>query len=320
MKIDRLGLFLTRKCNFRCIYCCTQTGKDPSDKMTFAELQNLLIQAKSLGAKQLVVAGEGEPLFDDNLFPLFEYARKLGMICILDSNISLVNKDIAKWLYLNKVRMTAKLNSLNPETQDILAGKTGCHQWVEYSNNGKNIVIPYGLKNLLEVGYGNCGRQHRTFFSSLLTIETVITTSNIADIPEIVKFCRAFGLGVYIERLLPPTSNTFDKKLIPSKEQEHQLYKEVIHLMDWRSALITRVRCPFETNPFFDINGNILFCFSVDKSVGNIRSTPLHKLHSEQLKLKDKLGSKSSIFRWHSMEFRDCRSRKLLKNELNWQC
>lgn len=318
MKINKLGLFLTSRCNFQCIYCCVQTGKDPADKLTFSELQSLLLQAKSTGANYLVIAGKGEPLLDENFFPLVDYAHKLGMMCDLTSNISLVDRDVARLLFYYNVRVFAKLNSLNHTTQDRLAGKEHCHTWVDYTINSKKVVIPLGLKNLLEAGYGD--RQRRIFSKSLLVIETVITTLNIADIPEIVKFCKACGLGVYIEKLLPPIVPTFNKELIPSKEKEIKLYKEVISLMDWESRLMMKLRCPFETDPFIDINGNIRFCFSIDKSVGNIRSAFLRKLHFEQLRLKDSLGRKSPMFRLRTVSFRDCRSRRLLRNEYNWQC
>lgn len=318
MKINRLGLFLTRRCNFQCIYCCVQVGKDPVDKLTFTELQNLLLQAKDMGANRLVIAGEGEPLLDENFFSLVDYACRLGMACDLASNISLVDRDVAQRLFGYNIRLFAKLNSLNHVVQDKLAGKEHCHTWVDYTVDNKKYIIPVGLKNLLEAGYG--GRRRGIFSGSLLVIETVITTLNIADIPEIVKFCKACGLGVYIEKLLPPTSSAFNRELIPSKEQELKLYKEVASLMDWKFRLITRLRCPFETDPFIDISGNIRFCFSIDKSAGNIRSVPLRKLHFEQVMLKDKMGKKSPVFRLKTMGFRDCRSRRLLRNEYNWQC
>ncbi len=318
MKIDRLGLFLTRQCNFRCVYCCTQTGRDPQDKMTLDELKNLLLQAKHLGAKRIVIVGEGEPLLDDNFFPLLEYTYKLGLGCDLSSNISLVDKKVAQLFFSNGIRVFAKLNSLNPSVQDKLAGKTHCHEWVDYSVNGKSMIIPQALKNLLNAGYGT--QYSRTFRKKLLVVETVITTLNINDIQDIVKFCRLCGLGVYIEKLLPPTSKTFGRDLIPSKEQELELYKRVLPLMDWESRLFSKLRCPFETEPFIDINGNIRFCFCIDKSVGNIRNKSLAELHSEQLKLKNKFGTKSPLFRFRAKEFRDCRSRRLLRNECHWQC
>jgi len=318
MSINKLGLFLTRKCNFRCAYCYNQTRKDPVDKMTFEELKALLLQAKNMGAKRLVVAGEGEPLLDNNLFPLFEYARKLGINCDVTTNISLLDSKTAQWFFSHKVRIFAKLYSLNPVVQDKLAGRKQSHQWVDYSINGEHITIPRGLKNLLEAGYGV--RQRRIFSRNLLAIQPFITALNMADILKIAKFCRACGLGIYVKKWFPSTSTAFDRKFIPSREQELQVYKEVIPLMDWESRAWIKLRCAFETDPFIDVSGNIRFCYIIDKSVGNIRDTSLQKLHSAQLRIKDTLGAKSHFFTLRTMGFRDCRSRRLLNNEHSGQC
>jgi len=316
MRINRLGLFLTRKCNFKCIYCCVQTGKDPADKLTFAELKDLLLQAHLMGAKRLGISGEGEPLLDENLFPLFEYARTLGMGCALSTNGSLISKDIAQWLFNNEVLVFAKLDSFNHETQDRLAGINNCYEWVDYVMNGITFSIPKGLKYLLDAGYG--GDKLKIFSRKLLTIETVITSLNIVDIPKIVRFCRQCNLLIYIERLMPPSSPIFDRKLIPPDEEISRLYKEVYPMMNWGSKLITKLRCGYEINPFIDINGDIRFCFSINKSAGNIRSTSLQILHAEQLRLKNKLSKKSPLIRLRGPGFRECRSRRFVRNEYDW--
>ena len=133
MKIKKLGLFLTSNCNFKCIYCCVQTGEDPPDKLNFCELKDILVQARSMGAKYLVIPGKGEPLLDVNFFPLIEYAQKIGMVCEVNTNMSLINKDIARWLFDRKVHITAKLNSL----KDI--NPLSISEYYAYSQNSSAI-------------------------------------------------------------------------------------------------------------------------------------------------------------------------------------
>jgi len=315
IKINRLGLLLTRKCNFKCIYCSVGIGDDPPDKLTLNELKDLVGQAGKLGAKRLIISGAGEPLLDDNLFALLEYANTQKMSCTLTTNGSLINQEIAHWLFTRKIRVIFKMDSLNPRVQDKLAGKSEAHVWLEHYVKGKKTVIPRGLKYLLDAGYSGEGKR---LFKKRLMLETVITNLNIMDIPKLAEFCRGCRLLLYIEKLLPPALSGFDKTLIPSEEQEASLYKKVFPLMDWGSQLNMLSRCGFEKNPLIDTNGNIRFCFSLDRSAGNIRNTSLQQLHTEQLLIKNNAGKQSPRFSFWKRGFRNCLARRVLKQENIW--
>ncbi|MBU1864339.1 MAG: radical SAM protein [Candidatus Omnitrophica bacterium] len=311
-RINKLGLFLTRNCNFYCNYCrnyCHDLkGRNPSDKLTFDELKDLLRQAHNMGARRLVIAGEGEPLLDENLFPLIEYAQELEMRTDITSNISLVDEKSAQWLYAHTVRIFAKFFSFNPDRQDEVAGKKDCHTWVTYTDTGKNFTIPLGLKNLLDAGYGH--RKGGFFSRHLLSIQPILTARTIDDIVEIAKVCRSLGLGIYIKKRMAPQISTFDKTLVPTKEQERHLCKRVISLMDFESRAWLMLPCSFEVDPFIDINGNSRFCVNIDKSAGNIRTVPLKELHREQMKVRDALSKRSPRIKLFPKRFRHCRAKR----------
>ncbi len=303
-----LGIFLTRKCNFSCIYCCVDKGPDPEDKLTLTELEHLVRQASALNIKVVSIAGEGEPLFDDNLFPFLDLIERYGLRCKVFTNGSLINRSIAEDLLKRRVSLIFKLNSFNEEIQDTLAGKKNCHQWVEhvYNENGipKKRRIPSGLKDLLEVGFASKSR---------LQVETVITRLNLDCIPLIARFCRSQGIGAYIESLIALNKAAENYQALRiNKEEEAKLYRELCSILGERFRLSQKARCMFETSPFIDISGNIRFCFALPVDIGNIRDLPLEQLHLKEQELRKSLGLRRKLSSWRGSFFRDCASREYI--------
>ena len=301
-----LGIFLTRKCNFNCIYCCTEKGPDPEDKLTFKELEDLICQAKSFNIKLISIAGEGEPFLDDNLFPFLDVIEKYHLHCQIFTNGSLINKSIAEDLLKRRVSLIFKLNSFNEEIQDTLAGKKNCHRWVEYVYNENRIPktrrIPLELKNLLEAGFAS---------KSQLQIQTVTTKLNLNCIPLIAKFCKSQDIGLWVESLVVSNKAADNYKILKiNKEEEVKLYRELCSILGVRFRLSQHTRCIFETSPFIDISGNIRFCCSLPADIGNIRDSSLEQLHLKEQKLRKSLGLRSKLFSRPGGLFRKCAVRK----------
>ncbi|MBW2144766.1 MAG: radical SAM protein, partial [Deltaproteobacteria bacterium] len=194
---------MTRRCNFHCTYCCAETGIDPPDKMTLDELKDVLLQAKALGAKEIVIPGEGEPFLDNNLFPLINFASANGLKVTLFTNGTLIDRNIADSLFRHRVFIVFKLHSLNRPVYDLLAGKNNVVIWGDYCVGGgkKNaFTIPVGLKYLLQGGYGD-----KSLFRSLnshMCIETVVVRQNVQHIPIIAQFCKQLAIKCMVETLI----------------------------------------------------------------------------------------------------------------------
>lgn len=264
-----------------------------------------------MGCRRIVIPGAGEPLLDPFLIPLIAYAGELKMSCDITTNGSLIDKEKASWFFKHRVRIFFKLDSLNPSTQDNLAQIRPCYQRDNFSIRQRQIIIPGGLKYLFEAGY--LGNAHRKGFGRLLSAATVITHLNIADIPDLVHFCLDCGMGIYIEELMPLGRAKAFEAVFPGKEDILRLYQHIKPYLNFESRFWIRYRCAFETDPFFDINGDMRSCFGLDESVGNIRERPLSELHAEQLRLKHKQEKLSPIFRWGKAGFRRCRARRALE-------
>jgi len=81
------------------MYCYTDKGNDPSDILTLAEWKDVLTQARDMGCHWLSIAGSGEPMMDDRVIPLLEYARTLGLSCNLVTNGSFIDPENAAWFW-----------------------------------------------------------------------------------------------------------------------------------------------------------------------------------------------------------------------------
>ena len=66
-----LMLTLPFNCNFRCKKCFNIDSNNVTleqKDLTLSDFKRLVLEAKELGAKAIVIAGEGEPVLDKNLF------------------------------------------------------------------------------------------------------------------------------------------------------------------------------------------------------------------------------------------------------------
>lgn len=315
MKINSLGIFLTRKCNFRCIYCCTDIGEDPTDKMTFNEIKGALLQAKASGIKCITVPGEGEPFLDENLFPLIDLVSMLGLKMKVYTNGTLIDKKKADYLFKKRVAIVYKLHSLDKSVYDLLIGISDTAGWKDYHDpagkKNKPFKIPQGLKYLLEAGYAE---ESSTLFSeSLLQIQSVITKKNIKCMPHVASFCKSLGLDFMVETLIMKNmakENAGDLEI--TDDEEMKVYSDLGRILGWKFMLQQKKRCCYETNPFLDISGNIRHCFSLPADVGNIRDEPLRELHQKELSVRNEKGMISKAFSFKHKGFRYCASRKVI--------
>jgi MoaA/NifB/PqqE/SkfB family radical SAM enzyme len=312
-RIRTLGLFLTRRCNFACSYCCTETGEDPADKLSQAELQDAVRQAKAMGARAVVIAGEGEPLLDPILFPFLDFLRDARLKVKIYTNGSAVTAETARRLFARRVAVVFKLHALNERDFNTLAGIRASAPWEEISlprSRGETARVPKGLVRLLEAGYRRC-----RFFSPFetgLQIESVITRTNLREIPAIARLCRGLRLDFIPELIIGRSKDPVDDPEAITPSEEAALYRELAGILGILFRLKQRVRCRFETDPFLDVSGKIRHCFGLPSGAGSIRDTPLAVLHARELQERLRQGWKFSPFvSLQTGGFRRCATRKV---------
>jgi MoaA/NifB/PqqE/SkfB family radical SAM enzyme len=282
--------------------------------MTLDELKGVFLQAKALGAKEIVIPGEGEPFFDNNLFSLINFASANGLKVTVFTNGTLIDRNIADTLFRHKVFVVFKLHSLNRSVYESLAGRSNVVTWENccVGEGGNNtFTIPVGLKCLLQAGYG-----HKSLFRPLnsnLCIETVVVRQNIQHIPIIAQFCEQLGIKCMVETLIRTNRADRDASTLGvTAEEEMKLFEDLRRILGWRFVLRQKKRCRFETNPFLDISGNIRHCFGLGAKIGNIREMPLAELHENELGIRKETGMLNRRYSFSHQGFLTCASRRFI--------
>ncbi len=267
-----IELEFTKQCNLRCLYCYSNAGKPAENELNTEEIKSVVLQAKELGAKKIILLGGGEPLLYEGFEKIVEYIDSLGLQQILFTNGALIDKEIARFLYQNKIPVVVKHNSFKHEVQDMLAAIDGAFKNI---NNG--------LKTLMEVGYPDK--------NTALGIQSIICKQNIDELPVMWTWARERGIIPYFEML------TFQ-----GRAKEHlELIVSVPELKDVFERLETIDNSKFgikwDTRPtiaafsckrhlyscLVNSQGHVQPCTGVDMSVGNVREKPLAEIVNSSL-------------------------------------
>ncbi|MFC1855346.1 radical SAM/SPASM domain-containing protein [Thermodesulfobacteriota bacterium] len=268
-----LDLETSHACNLKCIYCYASSGKKLKNELTLKEIKGIIDQAKDCGAKIINIIGGGEPLLYDGILDIVKHIRKLGLQQAIFTNGTLFTEKLAKTLYDQEVELVVKLNSLNPEVQDMLADKKG---------SGKKILKALDL--LQKIGYTK---------DIQLGVESIICKQNIKEMPTMWRWARDREIIPYFEMI------TFQ-----GRAKQHDLNVGIKDLQKLFEELlrIDEANYGFTWNPhppiaglscqrhFYNVlvasNGYVYPCTGVDIKLGNLRHDKLSDIikHSPMLK------------------------------------
>lgn len=156
-----VGIFLTRNCNLECSYCFTRRkSKDP----TTAEIKKRIDKVKELGCNIIYFMG-GEPLLRKDLLSLTKYCSKKHIFTVMNTNGTLLSKDIIKSL------AEAGMNALVVSLDGIN----------EVKQSKKTLTYHPGLLNNLEYAIRK---------GMKVTINTVITSSNSGEAAQLLELLK----------------------------------------------------------------------------------------------------------------------------------
>ena len=208
-KIFAFGLYLTPKCNMKCIFCLSNAGcpKKHGVELSYNKRESLLREARDLGAEQLIISGAGEPLLDRHFWDIIKIAHdELGMHVAIYSNMLLINKDVAaKIASYERLSVTGKKYSFHPETENYLFGG-------DYSE-----CVSNGFSNLMEAGLN-------LEIPTRLGFQCAITRVNIAEIPDILRYARDNNLFPQINKLFLAGRAKENPDLFVTDDQYSSLY------------------------------------------------------------------------------------------------
>ncbi len=173
----------SRVCNFRCSYCYVDEKIDCASELNRAEIKDVILQAKELGAQKIIILG-GEPSIYPHLIEMIDFLDENGLVIEMFTNGSGIDQQLAAALAGYKVRVALKMNSRDEHIQDKLAGKKGAFT-----------IINQALAALKGAGYPS--------EELFLAISTVICRQNIKELPALWQWLREENIEPYFEVITP---------------------------------------------------------------------------------------------------------------------
>ena len=229
-----IRLETNRSCNLDCRYCYAQSGQKLGNENHFETLCRVIRQAADLGVKSVVVIGGGEPTLHPRFRDIIPFIHSLAIRPMVFTNCIKMTPDLAQFLYDRNASVMGKVDSLEPDVQDFLAGQEGAYE-----------RIHRGLDNLLEAGFGNPADPGEL----RLGASFVSCRMNLAEIEEIWHFCRQRNIFPNME-VLTPTGRA--KETLPEQGLETD------EIMDYKLKMldIDRKHYGYDWLPYTPLAGS----------------------------------------------------------------
>ncbi len=176
--IDYIMLNLPFVCNYRCLKCCNRLRMYKKGYLKLSEIKKYILKCKKFGARVLVIAGEGEPMLDNNFREIVNFANKNKLIPYIFTNGSVLNKNLASFLAQNNATLIINIDSFENNKYDEYVNKKGA-----FKNLMKNIKIVRKI-------YRHKIYSSNNYKITSLAINLVLNNENRSQIKRIKKFCK----------------------------------------------------------------------------------------------------------------------------------
>jgi radical SAM protein with 4Fe4S-binding SPASM domain len=218
---------ITRRCNLRCAHCYLpavfrydETSDSPgSCELTTREALRLIDQIAAVNEEVMLILSGGEPLLRSDIYELAEYASGRGMMVVIGTNGYFIDENIARTLKEKGVSgVSVSLDSVNAEIHDDIRQKKG--SW-DRAVKAIEICKRVGLS---------------------VQMNTVVTSNNYDEMPELVQYARSLGVRVFSPFFLVCTGKGEELTDI-TPEQYEELLLLIGELQEKRMGMMIRTRC-----------------------------------------------------------------------------
>jgi len=224
-------------CNHRCKICCVDYKGHRAKKLSKALLQRLPGQLKETGVGSFVLAGEGEPLLNQNCAEFINSSYKNGIDSAISTNGVFFTPEFSNLTLssLSWARFSIQAPFKN-EYDDIHRGHKD-----DFEKVLANIryAVEYKRKNSLPVTLG---------------IQQILVNENWQLVLDEAKLAKSLGVDYFtVKRFSKHKNNTYDvpedlwKKSIPQFEEAEKLsdsnFKSIIRINQFANQPRTYERC-----------------------------------------------------------------------------
>lgn len=251
------------RCNFRCSYCYQPESSVFENELTEDEIRDVILQAKDLGAKKIVILG-GEPMVYHRILDMIAFIRQQGLDIEMFTNGFQITAAVAEYLFNHQVMVVLKMNTHDEKTQDILAGKKGAYK-----------IIQTAFAHLKQAGYP-CGK-------APLAVSTIICRQNIDDLPGMWQWLRDQNIIPYFEMITPQGSAKQNEWLAVDSKEAFETFQQIADIDRRRYGQCWDPQPPLVGNKclrhrfscLVNSQGDVMPCVGVSIAVGNIRKQRL---------------------------------------------
>ena len=263
----KISLALSQVCNLKCPFCYANKNNieiNKDKKISFEKAKNTILQAKKIGVKTITLVG-GEPFLYPEIKELISFINSNNLTTVIFTNGTVMDEDLAKFLYENNVSLIVKCNSIDdPEIQNEMVGNINIFEKIQ-----KTILI------LKDRGFNNNE-------PTRLAIESVISKTNIEQIPKIFRFARQNNIYPFIE-LITPAGRGENYPNIISKEEAKEIFYQLLKIDENEFAYTWIPRPPqvaatctyYYSSLYINFDGKVQPCPTVKIELGNINEENL---------------------------------------------
>jgi len=280
-EIDFLLLNTPPICNYRCKKCFTWAkSRKIENPLKLSEILKLIKEAKELGAKNISILGEGEPLLHKDIKKIVAYIDKLGIVPMLATNASLLNKSMVDFLYKHNATIGFSLDTLDPkEYRDFCGDESDLNKVLDNINYARKVF----KDDIYQKGNYKVYR---------LVIHMTVTPQNFKNMSKIQEFC---GEDILFDS--QPLAIVGDAKKNTKFFGKANTYEEYQKnsTTRYRPMVLSETEkgknicCLFYYGLAINYNGEIMFdTHAIDMVgyIGNIRDYPLKDLLARLKKIR----------------------------------
>jgi heme b synthase len=193
----------TRRCNLSCVHCRASAEDHvyPDELDTKASFR-LLDQIREVGEPIIILTG-GEPLVRSDIFDIASYGTSIGLRMVMAPNGTLITRENALKMKESGIRrISISLDGATKESHDRFRGVDGAY---DGALNGIALAKEAGID---------------------FQINTVITQTNLHEIPSILTLAESLGAVAHHIFLLVPTGRG---KYIVDQEIDAKEYERTLN-------------------------------------------------------------------------------------------
>jgi MoaA/NifB/PqqE/SkfB family radical SAM enzyme len=283
---NRKGQMLTmdyelgRSCPLRCIYCYrTDDSRDEQkDLLDTTIWKHVVDDARELGVQSVKLIGGGEITQEPDFREAMEYIAGKGMIVVLFTAGTVLGNDnycrklhkmssreLAQWMYDLGMSVFIKVDSLNHELQDKIAGF-----------DGFAVIRDRALELLIDVGFNKPN-------PTRLGLEVNVSRHNIHEIMDIYALRTKFNVYEDVVVSMPCDALQRNKDYDITYDQKRDLYRSIYAFnqehgipYEFISPFIGGLVCSQLGNGLYVTNrGDVFHCPGSFVHLGNVKDVSL---------------------------------------------